>query len=219
MTPLHAHPASRRTSTGRPRPSPFTGALLWGLAALLPRGAAAQDSAPATPEGRHALHRPGRMSVGLSGGVQLLFGVTGGLELGAFVHRRVLLTANTEVGVNALGPATQSAMLGVGGRFFLGDTFHLAGTFLYRSEKNEWTNAFEVSGVTRASYLVLGFGLGNRWDFDGWFLGCEWAGFTVPLAQLSERITVEDAGEPDTRLVRGAGWEIRALTTMVGLTF
>jgi hypothetical protein len=78
-------------------------------------------------------------------------------------------------------------------KWFLGNSFYLQGGAGLRQMQATDSSVFFSSLVVAdtykstfsSSYAIGEIGLGNRWQFSNFTIGCDWVGYAVPLAKLS----------------------------------
>ncbi|MBP9706057.1 MAG: hypothetical protein KBD78_00330 [Oligoflexales bacterium] len=86
-------------------------------------------------------------------------------------------------------------------RYFVGNSFYLSGGLGQRKVQADLdvrSTVFDhrINGSIKADSTVLNVSIGNAWSWDnGFFIGCEWVGLTVPLSNSnSGELTLSGTG-------------------------
>ncbi|MEI6398895.1 MAG: hypothetical protein WCO71_09005 [Pseudomonadota bacterium] len=161
---------------------------------------ARMDETP-TGHGRSRDNREGKTFI-VAAGVQLIeflhFGT--GLKAGIYLDEDSLLELNYATGTfGFLGSDSKYTFVTADFHHFVGNSFYLfagAGIRDYE-EKNDSFGFIKSSSLPdrkttfsrRSSVAELG--LGNRWQFDTFTLGCDWISYSAPLATMSSKSKYE----------------------------
>lgn len=151
----------------------------------------------------------------------ILFGVgpnlvsTQGVEIGKYIDADSVFLFQYTKGTNGWGDGDfgsryeiKASSFGVHYKKFSGNSFYWRGGVDYRlSEVSyKYTSTFSpTSNVTRefkGNSFALNFQIGNQWQWENFTLGCDWIGYTLPVASniTSETLNSNDLNYDQRRL-------------------
>lgn len=114
-----------------------------------------------------------------------------GIQVGYFLTPRLMLEADyMQASFSLFGYESKVNVATARTKWFVGNSFYVqGGAGLRQLSAVDDVSAFIGTDSYRtsfaSSYLVGEVGIGNRWQFDSFTIGCDWVGYLVPLAKLS----------------------------------
>ncbi len=90
-------------------------------------------------------------------------------------------------------------------KYFIGNSFYVNGGIGQRSIKfdasldSKIVGAPSISADAEAKTTGLSFGLGNRWQWSYFSMGCDWLGYFAALSSSGSKVDVPGAADKDTK--------------------
>ena len=114
-----------------------------------------------------------------------------GAQVGYFLSPKLMLEADyLHASFSFLGYQSNVNVATVRTKLFVGNSFYVQGGLGIRNLESvdDSLSLFgtdSYNSTFTSSYLVGEIGIGNRWQFSAFTIGCDWVGYLVPVAKLS----------------------------------
>ena len=113
----------------------------------------------------------------------------GGLRLGYFINPNLVAEVSYLTGSAKIGSyESKKALMEAKAKYFLGETFYVDGGLAHESWDVKYSvlksgTLLETSSLSgKVANTGIDLHIGNQWQWDGFTLGCDWAGYFLNLS-------------------------------------
>ena len=115
-----------------------------------------------------------------------------GLRAGYFINPDLIAEASYAMGSASLGDfKADKSLIEVQAKYFFGNSFYVNGGLAHESWTVKYPVDIDVNGATTSTLTGsvgntgLSLHIGNQWQWSGFTMGCDWAGYFLSLSSSS----------------------------------